>query len=344
MTRATIGYRSARAFFGAGALILFFGAPATARVLEVGPAQEFKVPSAAAAVASAGDIVEIEPGEYFDCAIWHASGVTIAAKGPGVVITDKTCAGKGLFVIDGSDVTIRGLTFARARVPDGNGAGIRAEGKNLTIEASRFIDNETGILAAADFSDGKIRIIDSEFIGNGKCAGSCTHALSVGHILLLRVENSRFIGTKGGHHIRSQAMRTELVGNRIEDGPDGTSSYLVDLPNGGSLVMEGNRLEKGPHTGNDRAAIMIGDERATQPSVTLLFKSNEFVNDTGERCAFVLNWGDGEPTAEGNRFSGLVTEVSTRGAWIHGLRGAIGRSKTAVIDLAKSAARRIRDW
>jgi len=264
--------------------------------------------------------------------------------GPGVIITDKTGAGKGLFVIEGSDVTIRGLTFARARVPDGNGAGIRAEGKNLTIEASRFVNNEAGVLAAADFSDGQIRIVDSEFVENGKCTATCTHALNVGRILLLRVENSRFIGTMGGHHIRSLAMRTELIGNRIEDGPEGTASYLVDLPEGGSLFMERDRLEKGPRTGNDRAAVMIGDERTVQPSLSLIFKNNEFVNDTGEHTAFVLNWSGGEPAFEGNQFAGPVTEVSTRGAWLHGLRGAIGRSKAAVIELAKSAARRIRDW
>ena len=45
-------------------------------------------------------------------------------------------------MIDGSDITIRNLTFQRARVPDKNGAGIRAEGGNLTIEHSRFLNNE----------------------------------------------------------------------------------------------------------------------------------------------------------------------------------------------------------
>jgi pectate lyase len=63
------------------------------------------------------------------------------------VLTGKTCVGKGIFVIDGSDITVRNITFMRAAVPDRNGAGIRAEGRNLTVEKSRFIDNENGILA-----------------------------------------------------------------------------------------------------------------------------------------------------------------------------------------------------
>src|SRR5258708_26983509 len=54
--------------------------------------------------------------------------------GADVVITDKACQGKALFVITGDDVSVRNLTFTRARVPDGNGAGIRAEGVNLRVE------------------------------------------------------------------------------------------------------------------------------------------------------------------------------------------------------------------
>ena len=45
-------------------------------------------------------------------------------------------------------ITIRNLTLTRARVADFNGAGIRAEGGDLTIEHVRFIDDQDGILAA----------------------------------------------------------------------------------------------------------------------------------------------------------------------------------------------------
>ncbi len=116
-------------------------------VLEVGPTQRLKLPSQAAAAASAGDIIRIAPGDYTDCAVWRTNRLTIEATGEGAVLADKTCAGKGIFVIDGNDITVRNITFERAAVPDANGAGIRAEGRNLTVEHSRFIDNENGILA-----------------------------------------------------------------------------------------------------------------------------------------------------------------------------------------------------
>src|SRR6185437_6045648 len=211
------------------------------RTLEVGPNHKFKAPSAAIAAASDGDVVDIAPVKdgYFDCAVLRANHLTVEGRGSGVVLTDKTCQGKAIFVTVGNDITIRNITFARARVPDGNGAGIRAEGNNLTIEKSRFINNENGILAA-DAPNSTIRIFDSEFTRNGKCQNACAHGIYVGHIALLHIERTKFFETREGHHIKSRAERTELIRNDIEDGPSGTSSYLVDISNGGSLVMENN--------------------------------------------------------------------------------------------------------
>ena len=143
----------------AAVAVLCLCKPASARTLEVGPDQNLKAPSAAAAIAAPGDTIEIAPGEYFDCAVWSEDNLTIEGKGDGAVITDKTCQGKALFITKGNDITIRNLTFTRARVPDQNGAGIRVEGKNLTIEHSRFIDNEDGILAG---DSPQSRIIDQE--------------------------------------------------------------------------------------------------------------------------------------------------------------------------------------
>jgi hypothetical protein len=85
----------------------------------------YKAPSAAAAVVKNGDHIEIEPGQYFDCAVWNMDNLVIEGTGPGVVITDKTCMEKGLFVIEGNNTTVRNLTLTRSRVPDMNGAGIR---------------------------------------------------------------------------------------------------------------------------------------------------------------------------------------------------------------------------
>jgi hypothetical protein len=83
--------------------------PTASTTLKVGPNQTYKAPSAAAAVAKNGDHIEIEPGEYFDCAVWNADNLVIEGTDSGVVITDKTCNGMGLFVIWGNNITVRNL-------------------------------------------------------------------------------------------------------------------------------------------------------------------------------------------------------------------------------------------
>lgn len=61
----------------------------------------------------------------------------------------------------------------------------------MTVENSRFINNENGIVASAN-KNSKIRIIGSEFIGNGKCDHSCSHGIYINNVALLHVERSRF--------------------------------------------------------------------------------------------------------------------------------------------------------
>jgi hypothetical protein len=203
------------------------------------------------------------------------------------VLTGKICQQKAIFVIHANDVTIRNISFADAWAADGNGAGIRAEGANLTVERSKFKGNQDGILAGNN-PDSWIIIRDSDFYRNGACVNACAHGVYVGHIAVLRIERSRFFGTLIAHHVKSRAARTELIGNQIQDGAVGTSSYLVDVPNGGSLLMRDNILEKGPKTQNSTAAIMIGEEGALQTTSTLLIRHNSFVND-GPATVFVRN-------------------------------------------------------
>src|SRR5258706_354601 len=87
------------------------------------------------------------------------------------------------------------------------------------------------------------------------CARLDAHGIYAGHIALLRVENCTFEEQHVGHHIKSRAARTEVIHNSIQDGPDGSASYLVDLPNGGSALISGNIFEKGPRSSNKKTAI-----------------------------------------------------------------------------------------
>lgn len=284
--------------------------PSLGATLKVGPDQAYKVPSAAAMVAKNGDHIEIAPGQYFDCAVWNADNLVIEGTGPGVVITDKTCMGKGLFVIEGNNTTVRDLTLTRSRVPDMNGAGIRLDNGNLTVDSVKFIDNQTGILGGVPGTTVTIR--NSDFDKNGICAGACAHAMYIADIRLLRVENSHFSNTRQAHSIKSRALRTEVIGCTITDGPDGTSSYLIDVPNGGALVVRDNTLEKGPKAEN-QTAIAIGEEGVAQPTPEITITDNNFRNDGSHQTTLVWNLTATPAVLKGNKLAGSVIPLKGDG-------------------------------
>ena len=281
-------------------------ATAQARTLEVGENKEFKAPSAAAAVARDGDHVAIQPGSYFDCAVWNANKLTIEGIGDPdkIVISDKSCMGKALFVTVGEGITIRNLTLTRSRVPDGNGAGIRGEGQNLTIDNVRFVNNQNGFMSGTQ--GGSLTILNSLFDRNGVCLSACAHGVYAGGYDLVHIENSRFIGTKQGHHIKSRARRTEVIGCTIEDGAEGTASYEIEVPNGGSLVVRGNTIVKGPKAENHSAMIVIGAEGVTQPTEELTIENNKIRSDGNWDTYFVNNITATEAMLRGNTLSGAV--------------------------------------
>jgi hypothetical protein len=256
--------------------------------------------------------VAIAPGEYFDCAVVTADDLTIEGTGPGAILTDKTCQGKAILVTVGKNITIRDLTLTRARVADRNGAGIRAEGANLTVENTRFIDNEEGILSS-DSPTSTIRVLNSVFERNGICADYCAHGIYVGRIALLDIQNTRFFMTKLGHSVKSRASRTVLIGNDIEDGPEGTSSYLVELPDGGSLLMDRNTLEKGPKADNPDYAISIASEGDAVPTLELIVRNNTYTSDQPHETNFVRNLTKTDALLTGNIFKGMVKPLEGPG-------------------------------
>lgn len=280
--------------------------PAVARTLEVGETREFKMPSEAIRAAKDGDRVVIDPGEYFDCAVVSANNLTIEGAKPdaSAVMTDKACQGKAILVTTGRDITLRNLTLQRARVPHNNGAGIRAEGANLTIERVKFINNQNGILSA-DNLQSTIIIRDSEFLRNGYCS-PCAHGIYVNQLKLLRVERSLFADTRRAHHIKSRAQRTEIIAVETRDGDSGTASYHIDIPNGGSVVVRDSTLQKGPQAENRSAVIMIGAEGVSQPTREITIENNTATNTGDYQTFLVVNMTATEAMLKGNRLTGPI--------------------------------------
>ncbi len=292
---------------------LLLASTAQARTLEVGDGREFKLPSEAVKAARSGDTIQIQPGEYFDCATLGQAKLTVEGVGDAskVLITDKACGGKALFIASGADITIRNLTLTRARVPDNNGAGIRGEGAMLLVDGVRFINNQNGILSGTE--DATVIVQNSMFDRNGTCQGACAHAIYAGHLKLLRVENTRFTDTREGHHIKSRAARTEVIGCTLDDGEQGTASYMIEAPNGGSLVVRDSTLTKGPEAGNHTGAIVIGTEGVNQPTREITIANNTFRNAGSYPTAFVWNLSATDAMLTGNRISGQAKPLQGDG-------------------------------
>ena len=166
----------------------------------------------------------------------------------------------------GANVTISGfeLTGAAVSADDGNnGAGIRYQGGNLTLTDDYIHANQEGILAGTPpvAGTGTISISNSEFADNGDGSGY-THNIYVNNIALLEITNSLITGAVVGHEIKSRALDTVITDNVIADGPTGTASYSIDLPNGGDATITGNVIEKGPDSENP-SFIAYGEESVT---------------------------------------------------------------------------------
>lgn len=282
------------------------------RILEVGPGQRLKQPSDAAAIARDNDTVEIAAGTYVDCAVWKGRNLTLKAKGGEVHVKDKTCLGKAIWIIDGGDVVIEGIRFSGAAVADKNGAGIRLQDASLTVRNATFENNENGILSGVAQTK-RVVIENSTFIGNGKCEPHCAHGIYIGAYGSLEVSGSTFRNQRIGHHIKSRAKRTVITGNRIEDGATGTASYLIDIPNGGELLVDGNTLQKGPLTDNKTTVISIAAEGERNPTPSIRIENNDFRSDLPEPPFFVRNRSGTPALLKGNRLCGAVTPLEGPG-------------------------------
>jgi len=169
----------------------------------------------------------------------------------------------------------------------------------------RFVADQDGILTVNN-SKAVLRVRDSLFLRDGTCAGGggCAHGIYANHIAELDVENSRFRAIQAGHDIKSRALRTVVRHSTLIDGPDGTSSYQIDIPNGGDVLVKANTLEKGPRSGNRGIAITIGEEGATQTATSILVLRNILINDTGTPTVFVSNRSRTPAQLRGNAFKG----------------------------------------
>ena len=321
------------------ALIAVIGlaASASATTWYVGPTRTYTTPCQAIAVAAAGDTIYIDyspsnapgVGYYDDTCSWTTDNLTLIGvpdsngnrpvlNAAGLTDTSRTghlALHKGIWVPQGSNTMVENLEFENASLnnKDGaNGAGIRQDGSNLTVQNCYFHNNQDGILES-NVAGSNIVIENSEFYQNGVSDKKLTsgygqtHNLYIGHCASLLFEYNYTHNANVGHLLKSRAAVNYIIYNKIT-GENGTDSYEIDLPNGGTSYVIGNEIEQGPNTGNSTILSYLEEgTNSNNPGYDLYVVNNTFVNQYSSGTFVVADSPASPALLENNIFYGPGT-------------------------------------
>jgi len=286
-TLAFVGTRNVTVGAGGGVTENF----RPSNILTVGPGRMHATLRAAQLAATNGAVIEIDAGNYLDdVTVWRQNNVTLRGVGGGrahivgnrvIPFTpgDDRNNGMGLMVVRGTGISVENIEFSGARVQDQNGAGIRNQGRDLTICNGYFHNGEDGYLGEAL---GFLLVEYSEFHDNGTCpSGGCNHNLYIdgGDKLVFRHNYSHH--SIVGHTLKTRAAENHILYNRLMDEQTGTSSYNIDVPNGGLTFVVGNLIQQGPQTDNSFMLNYGTEGLSGGRTHELHIVNNTFVNDAG---------------------------------------------------------------
>ena len=267
-----------------------------------------------AAVDAVGDgrgTVRIAPGHYRECAVQTRGRLAFVAQVAGEsVLEGVTCEGKAGLVLRGRGARIEGLVFAGYHVPEGNGAGIRLEHGDLVVSRAWFRDSDEGMLTGNDPA-AHIAIDTSRFSHLGRCdrTRACAHSIYAGEYASLTVTRSRFETGLGGHYLKSRAPRIAVTGCLFDDRHGHATNYMIDLPDGATGRISGNRFVQGHDKDNPRVFIAVGAESHDHTADGLVVEGNvgRFAPGVNRESAFVADWRGYRLAVVGNALArGLV--------------------------------------
>jgi hypothetical protein len=279
------------------------GAFAQSTVLTVGgPTGQYATISAAVAAADADTnladdyVISVAPGTYTNDSPQITRPMTIQAAAPGSAVilnAPAPLANEKGIILTFANLTVDGLTLEGANIANslgGNAAGIRAEMGNqnytLTVQNTTFIGNQTGMLTDASFPLNVV-LINNVFMNNGNPnppePGGTTHGIYIGsNLQSLNAMGNEFCGTNVGHDIKSRAAVNMIENNTIYNGaadPNqpscnvGSSSFALDLPNGGAALVVGNTMIKGTAAATP-ILFAYGEEGLLDPTNSIIFIDN----------------------------------------------------------------------
>ena len=204
---------------------------------------------AVAALKPGGELF-IAEGSYTTPLIISKNDITITGVGH-VIFKRGVAEGKGFILSKGDNLTVNNIECRDIAVRDGNGACIRQEGVNLTLNHVYFHSSQEGVLETAREA-GVIKINDSRFerLGfNGQAHGIYTNKAS------LYVVQSLFIASKNQGHAIKVRGKVLSIEKSVIVSLSSDDSRLIDMPSGGELFVARSLLGQGPNSVNGQ---MIG--------------------------------------------------------------------------------------
>lgn len=287
-----------------------------------------------------GGVIRIGPGVYRQAGVLKKNNVIIIGS-KGTHFVGTIAEGKATFIFRGQGTTLKNVECSGAKARDNNGACIRFEGYNLLLDSVYFHDSQSGILSAKG-DRGHVEIKNSRFEQIGKVGRA--HPIYMGGGRLTLKYSTIVTTVDQAHGVKSRASETILIGNVIAS-MDGNDSRLVDIPNGGKVILRNNLFVEGPKTANWE--ILSWGVEGLRPfkEHSFLMENNMVVSDrmNGSVLLGMKDNGLPRPTISGNMLVGFFKKSIPTGNKVVKSRSEFGFADHPALPFWPGAARAIKN-
>lgn len=283
--------------------VFFTANNCVAGVWNVGASQKYLIPSQVSNLVKDGDTIMIDEGIYAnDATKWTKKNLVFFGLGTPINPTILRYSGdipngKGIWVFEQPGISdnpyIENITFDGAQVSDGNGgngAGLRHQSLNLTVNNCKFKNCQNGILEGGNYSGSNVIIVNSEFSNNGYAGTNSSYVGYEHNIYIstntdsLLVKNCWFHDPRGqANSLKTRAQKSYILYNVIDEAA-GYGSWELNIAQGGLVVVVGNLIIQGISGANHG---IIGWDAVTNPIEEFYFVSNTVINKFVGNVTFV---------------------------------------------------------
>jgi len=277
--------------------ILLLAIESNATIWNVGATQTYTLPSQIRMLVQDGDTIYIDGGIYAnDATKWTKKNLIFIGLGVGnnrtiLQYTGDIPNGKGIFVFESPGTCdnpyLENLVFDGAQVSDANGAngaGIRYQANNITVNNCKFMNCQNGILEGhGSITTSNVIIINSEFENNGyQIQNDPTYSGYEHNIYISASADTMIVTNCYFHHPRGQAnslktraQRSYILYNLIDEEAAGYGSWEINIAQGGLNIIMGNIIIQGAAGANHG---IVGYDAATNALEDFYFVNNTVIN------------------------------------------------------------------